>query len=180
MNCDEFLDAMASPDERRQTAARWHANSCPSCAALADIDARLKKELGEPEPLPQRMRAVWEAAADGSPRPTPARRASEGRNIDRKTIPLLIVATAASLLFLIVIPLLIWQLPDVVVKEPDTRKQPVPDIATVKTIDASAELDKLLAQVTALEVELNKTSKQADLVDVRREADLLLATYSHW
>jgi hypothetical protein len=92
----------------------------------------------------------------------------------------LIVATAASLLFLIVIPLLIWQLPDVVVKEPDTRKQPVPDIAIAKTIDASAELDKLLAQVTALEAELNKTSKQADLVDVRREADLLLATYSHW
>ena len=58
MNCDEFLDALASSDERRQAAARWHANSCPSCAELADVDARLKKELGEPEPLPQRMRGL--------------------------------------------------------------------------------------------------------------------------
>lgn len=180
MNCDEFLDALASSDERRQTAARWHANSCPTCAALADVDARLKAELGMPEPLPQRLRAAWAAAAEESPRLTPARRASEGR-ISSGHLPMQLVALAAALLLLIAVGFLISQRPnDVVVKEPDTRKQPVPAILLVQTIDASAELDKLLAQVTALEAELNKTSKQADLVDVRREADLLLATYSHW
>jgi len=174
MNCDEFLDAMASSDERRQTAARWHANSCPSCAALADIDARLKKELGEPEPLPQKMRAVWAAVADESPRPTPARRASEGR-LSPRHLPMQIVSLAAALLLLIAVGFLISQRPSEVARQPDLPTAPL-----VKTIDASAELDKLLAQVTALEAELNKISKQADLVDVRREADLLLATYSHW
>lgn len=92
-----------------------------------------------------------------------------------------LISLAAALLLLIAVGFLISQRPsEVVVKEPDTRKQPIPDVGIVQTIDASAELDKLLAQVTALEAELNKTSKQADLVDVRREADLLLATYSHW
>jgi hypothetical protein len=173
MNCDEFLDALTSSDERRQTAARWHANSCPTCAALAEVDARLKKELGAPEPLPQRMRALWTAVADESPRPTPARRASEGRTSPRQ-LPMQLVSLAAALLLLIAVGFLIWPRPSEVAKQPD-----LPALI-VKTIDASAELDKLLAQVTALEAELNKTSKQADLVDVRREADLLLATYSHW
>ena len=52
MNCDEFLEALESPDERRRTAARRHANSCPSCAALAEVHAQLQQELGRPEPLP--------------------------------------------------------------------------------------------------------------------------------
>jgi len=174
MNCDEFLDALASSDERRQTTARWHANSCPSCAALADVDARLKKELGAPEPLPQKMRAVWAAAADESPRPTPARRASEGR-LSTRHLPLQLVSLAAALLLLIAVGFLVSQRPSEIARQPDIPTGPI-----AKTIDASAELDKLLAQVTALEAELNKTSKQADLVDVRREADLLLATYNHW
>ena len=179
MNCDEFLDALASPDERRQTAARWHANSCPTCAALADVDARLKKELGEPEPLPQRMRAVWAAVADEL-RPTRSaraatltRRASEGRASARH-VPMQLVSLAAALLLLIAVGFLISQRPSEIARQPDIPTAPA------LTIDASAELDKLLAQVTSLEAELNKTSKQADLVDVRREADLLLATYSHW
>ena len=180
MNCDEFLDALASPDERRQTAARWHANSCPSCAALAEVDARLKEELGAPEPLPQRMRAAWAAAADESrltrsvSEATLARRASEGRASPRQ-LPMQLVSLAAALLLLLAVGFLIGQRPGEVVKQPDI---PTPRVAL--TIDASAELDKLLAQVTVLEAELNKASKQADLVDVRREANLLLATYSNW
>jgi len=173
MNCDEFLDALTSSDEGRQTAARWHANSCPACAALAEVDARLKKELCEPEPLPLRLRAAWTAVADESPRLTPARRASEGR-LSPRQLPMQLVSLAAALLLLIAVGFLISQRPSEVARQPD-----VPAVL-VKTIDASAELDKLLAQVTTLEAELNKTSKQADLVDVRREADLLLATYSHW
>jgi hypothetical protein len=86
-----------------------------------------------------------------------------------------LISLAAALLLLIAVGFLISQRPSEVAKQPDLPTPP-----TGNTIDASAELDKLLAQVTALEAELNKTSKQADLVDVRREADLLLATYSHW
>ena len=86
-----------------------------------------------------------------------------------------LVSLAAALLLLIAVGFLISQRPSEVARQPDLPTAPL-----VQTIDASAELDTLLAQVTALEAELNKTSKQADLVDVRREADLLLATYSHW
>ena len=116
---------------------------------------------------------MWEAVADESPRTTPARRASKGR-LSPRQLPMQLVSLAAALLLLIAVGFLISQRPSEVAKKPD-----LPALI-VKTIDASAELDKLLAQVTALEAELNKTSKQADLVDVRREADLLLATYSHW
>ena len=179
MNCDEFLDALASPDERQQTAARWHANSCPSCAALADVDARLQKELSAPEPLPQRMRAVWEAAtADETPL---TRRASEGR-ASKRHLPMQLVSLAAALLLFLTVALLIWQRPKAkeIVKEPGNGTPPPTAIVVTTNIDASAELTDLLAQVTALEAELNKTAKQADLVDVRREANVLLATHNHW
>lgn len=181
MNCDDFLDTLTSSDEGRRTAAQWHANACPDCAALAEIHTRLQKELGEPEPLPQRMRAVWLAAAGESPQPTLARRASEGRGSSLH-LPMQLVSFAAALLLFLTVAFLIGQRPndkDIVIK-PGNGNQPATSPAVVKTIDASAELDKLLAQVNALEAELSKTSKQADLVDVRREADVLLATHSHW
>lgn len=180
MNCDEFLESLESLDEPRRTAARWHANSCPSCAALANVHDRLQTEFGAPEPLPPAMRAVWEAAAADESPPTPlARRASEGRGSARQLLMQLVSLAAALLLFLTV-ALLIWQQPKDVVKNPDSGAQPAPPTAVPKTIDASAELNELLAQVNALEAELNKTAKQAELVDVRREANVFLATYNHW
>ena len=170
MNCDDFLEALESPDERLRTAARWHANACPDCAALADMHDRLQKELGSTEPLPQRLRAVWEAAAEESPL---TRSASEGR--PSRHLPMQLVSLAAALLLLVTVSLLMRQRPGAVPNQPDP-----PTAAIVKTIDASAELSNLLAQVNALEAELAKTSQQADLVDARRQANVLLATYNHW
>ncbi|MBC7852106.1 MAG: hypothetical protein IAF94_01615 [Pirellulaceae bacterium] len=189
MNCDDFLDALTSSDEGRQAAVRWHATSCPSCAALADVDARLKRELSAQEPLPQRMRAVWAAAADDSSKTrgtitsVQVRLASEGRNFVRQLrSPLYILPISAALLFLVFFPLGFWFVQGdrpVVHPGPGPGTSPAPAVA-IRQIDASAELENLLAQVSALEAELNKTFKQADLVDVRREADILLATHSHW
>lgn len=177
MNCDEFLEALDSSDQRLRTAARWHANACPNCAALADVDAQLKTELAPSEPLPPRLRALWEAAAIESPQLTRAPRASEGRALASQ-LPMQLVSFAAALLLFITVALLIWQRPGEVAQEPN-RKTESPAVF-VKTIDASPELNKLLAQITALEAELQNTSKQIELVDVRREAEVLLATYSHW
>jgi hypothetical protein len=184
MNCDDFLEALESPDERLRTAARWHANACPDCAALADVHARLQTELGSVEPLPRRLRAVWEAAAaDESPLAgraseeiALARRASEGR-ISRH-LPMQLVSLAAALLLLFTVALLLRNHPGEMGEKPGIG--PEPSTAIVKNIDASAELSNLLAQVKALEAELTQTSKQADLVDARREANVLLATYNHW
>ena len=174
MNCDEFLEALESPDERLRTAARWHANACPDCAALAEVHDRLHKELGALEPLPQRLRAVWEAATVDEPHTALTRRASEGRGSSRQ-LPMQLVSLAAALLLLITVGLLMWQRPEKVVEHP----VPLP-AAIGRNIDASAELSDLLSQVNALEAELTKTSQQANLVDARREANVLLATYNHW
>jgi hypothetical protein len=177
MNCDDFLEALESRDERLRNAAQWHANACSHCAALADVDAQLKDELAPSEPLPPRLRALWESAAIESPQSTLARRARESRALASQ-LPMQLVSFAAALLLFLTVALLIWQRPGEVAKGPDRIKES-PDVA-VETIDASSELDKLLAQVTALEAELQNTSKQIELVDARREADVLLATYSHW
>lgn len=177
MNCDDFLEALESPDERLRTAAQWHANACPNCAALADVHAQLKNEPAPSEPLPPWLRALWEAAAVKSPQSTLARRASEGRALASQ-LPMQLVSFAAALLLFLTVALLIGQRPGEVTKEPG-RITESPAVA-VKTIDASSELNNLLAQITALEAEVSQTLKQAELVDVRREADMLLATHSHW
>lgn len=174
MNCDDFLEALESPDERLSAAARWHANACPSCAALAEVRDRLRTELAAVEPLPQRLRDVWKAAArDESPQAILSPR-SQGRGSMRQ-LPMQIVSLAAAVLLLVTVGLMVRQRPL------EMGEQPAPPSAAVaRTIDASAELTELLAQVTALEAELKVTSKQAELVDVRRQADALLATYNHW
>lgn len=177
MNCDEFLEALESPDERRRTAARWHATSCPDCAALAEVHAQLQQDLGRPEPLPPRMRAVWEAAA----RPTLTRSASEGLF---RNLPLHLLSLAAAILLLVTITVLIWQGQKQpggnIVKHENPPQVVQPEQAIVKSIDASQDLTRLLAQVNALEADLKNTARQAELVDARRQAEVLLATYSQW
>ena len=182
MNCDEFLEALESPDERRRTAARWHATSCPDCAALAEVHAQLQQELGRPEPLPPRMREVWVEAA----RPTLSRSASEG---SFRNLPLHRLSLAAAIVLLVTVTVLIWQSgkqpstkPDIVkdqIKYKDNNALPLSP-PTIVTIDASEDLTRLLAQVNALEADLKNTARQAELVDARRQAKVLLATYSQW
>jgi hypothetical protein len=181
MNCDEFLEAMTSADERQRTAARRHVGSCPTCAVLADVDALLRKELSSSEPLSRRLRATWAAAADEVPQTTLPNRMSKPRSFDWHLVPLYLVTIAAGLLFLIVIPILVWQRNDnlKVVEEPHIIEQPAPRVA-IQAIDASAELADLLTQVNALEAELKVTAKHAELLDARREAGVLLATHSQW
>ena len=78
MNCDEFLEALESTDERQRAAARAHASDCPACAELADVHSLLQRELSAPEPLPQRLKAVWESAASESSHISLTQSASEG------------------------------------------------------------------------------------------------------
>ncbi len=193
MNCDDFLEVMSSDNERQNSAAKVHAESCPSCAALAEVHARLKKELAATEPLPRRLRAVWEAAANDSSQTTSiiesvqVRLASEGRNFASQLGPLrgsaslfFVVSAAAGVLVLIFVPLAFWFIEnDRHVVQPGAGKLPSPPVV-VREIDATAELADLLAEVNALEAELNKTSKQAELLDARRQAEVLLATHSQW
>ncbi|MFN0016755.1 MAG: hypothetical protein ACKVP0_00765 [Pirellulaceae bacterium] len=189
MNCEDFLEALVSSEVPQQSEARDHVNSCSNCAKLAEIHARLQHDLASSEPLPQRMRAIWQAAADESmPNTSIAQRlqvqlASEGRNFSRQlrsqsyVLPLAAATVAAILIFL---PLAFWfVVGDRMAVQPGLGHQPPPQVA-VHPIDATAELDELLAQVNALEVELNAAASRAQLLDARREADVLLATYNNW
>jgi len=92
-----------------------------------------------------------------------------------------IISVAAAILALVTVGMLMWQPPKLkdVVEGPKVNVETSP-AAVAKVIDASAELTDLLAQVNALEAELSKTSKEAERVDARREANVLLATYSNW
>ena len=194
MNCDDFLEAFESMDSQQHEAARRHAEQCPACAALAEVHARLQRELAPVEPLPPRLRAVWESASSptrsASEGPTLARRASEGVTSGTRHWPLQLIALAAAILLLITISALIWQnvtqpggnpIVEKDIPPKDNLVQPAPTPPVLpKSIDASEELDKLLAQVSALEAELKKTSSQADLLDARHQASALLATYSQW
>ena len=178
MNCEDFLDAIVSSDEQQQAMARSHANSCPSCAALVDVHVRLQKELAATELLPQRMRAVWATAADESPQIMLAR-AVDGRISDRRLL-LFVLSTALAGAVLPFLTLSIWWIyGDQASIQPDAGNLPMPPVAT-RQIDATAELITLLAEVNALEAELNKTSKHAELLDARHEANVLLATYNNW
>ena len=173
MNCDEFLESLISPDERWQNAARGHANSCPGCALLAKVQTLLQKELAASESLPPRLRALWEVAANESPPTALTHPHREGLSYTRQ-LPMQFVSIAAALLLLLTVGFLIWHRPG------EVMERPTAPTTVVKAIDAYAELNNLLAEISALEVELENTSKQAELVDVRREADALLATHSHW
>jgi hypothetical protein len=184
MNCNEFLEALTSSDEGRQTAARWHTKTCPACAALADVDALLKKELAAPEPLPQRLRAAWAGAADS----LETRSVSEGISVRTQSesqfsprhLPMQLASLAAALLLLVTVTLVLWKATEI--GKPvgfGPIDSPKPTIV-IKTLDASADLTALLAQVDALDAELSKISQKAELVDARREADALLATFNNW
>jgi hypothetical protein len=179
MNCDDFLEALVSTDAKQCTAAHAHANDCPACAELAEIHALLKSELGAPEPLPQRLKGVWESAASESSHISLTRRASEG---GPSQIPLALVSLAAALMLLISVFFLTGQRPDRVAEKPNgiVAPNPLTSVTEVRSIDASAELDDLLAHVNALEVELKAAASRAQLLDARREANVLLATYNNW
>lgn len=178
MNCDEFLEALASTDLRQRAAARAHASDCPACAELADVHALLQKELSSQEPLPQRLKAVWASAASESPRPSLTQRASEGVP---SQIPLALVSLAAALMLLISVFFLTGQRPGAVAEKPGLASPiPVTSVTVVRSVDASAELDDLLAQLNALEVELTTAAKRAQLLDARREANTMLAIYNNW
>ena len=179
MNCDDFLEALVSSDARQRTAAHAHANDCPACAELAEIHALLKSELGTPEPLPQRLRGVWESAASESSHVSLTRQGSEG---GPSQIPLALASLAAALMLLISVFFLTGQRSSEVAENPGGIGPPIPgtSVTVVRTVDASAELDELLAQVNALEVELKAATGRAQLLDARREANVLLATYNNW
>jgi hypothetical protein len=65
---------------------------------------------------------------------------------------------------------------------PDPQLAPrPPQIATVtRPIAAPAELADLIGQVNRLESEVDATAKKAELLDARRQASELIASYSQW
>lgn len=179
MNCDDFLESLVSTDAQQRAAAHAHANDCPACAELAEIHALVKSELSAPEPLPQRLKGVWVSTANESSHVSSARISSER---SPNQIPLALVSLAAALMLLVSVYLMTGQRPGEMAERPGglTSPNPPTSVTIVRSVDASADLDELLARVNALEVELKIAASRAQLLDARREANVLLATYNNW
>ena len=177
MKCDDFLALRTTGNAWQRLRACWHARRCDRCAAAAHAIAQFERDLAHTQPLPPHLRAVWErAAAQESPRPVFA----WGR------LRIATVALAAALL-LIAVGALFWRslgrpvdAPHLVVKDDDSVKPISVPLIRERTIDASQALAQLLDEVDTLQSQLAALSQQADLLEARRQADTMIATYSHW
>lgn len=177
MKCDDFLAARDSKSAWQQWRARLHARRCPTCAATARVAAELERELSQVEPLTPAQRELWEQAIAEKVTPSvlPARTSQFGA-----------LALAAIVLLGVTAAIVGWQgggrraAPPQVAQDNSQPGQEAPAVATIRTIDASGELDELLASVKALAAELDATTRKAELLDARRRAETMIATFNQW
>jgi hypothetical protein len=170
MKCEEFLIAMESGGWLRRRMAAHHAASCPDCAAAHRVWLEMKRQMGEPEPLLDRERRLWERAAGE------ARVSARARDI----WPWAIAGVAAMCLVLITLKLTVWD----VKKPPGDREivkvDPAPSPPDVVVVDAREELDRLGASTKELEAELGELRKQAQRMDAQRQVAMVIEKFDRW
>jgi hypothetical protein len=155
MRCDHVPRRLTSRSPVARWRARRHLAECPICGP----DRAIIEGLADVPPLPDSHRALWLAAGRGA-HPRPIRR-------DLALIAaLLVIATTAAL----TAPLLM------------TNPGPPPRVADNPGPPAGppilVELDGLRAALDPIDRELADLRRRADLLDARRDADRLLATYA--
>lgn len=155
MRCDHVPPRLTSRNPVARWRARRHLAECPLCGP----DRAIIEGLADIPPLPARHRSLWLAAATA--RPWTFRRA---------LVPLAVAATVVATLAAMLVPLLTTR-PD---RPPVVTNNPEP--ATIPP--AQRELDGLRAALDPLDGELADLRRRADLLDARRDAERLLATYS--
>ena len=171
MKCDDFLPAFATGGVLRRIQAFIHAARCSRCAAVRKHFMEAKRHWGQADALTEFHRAAWRRAMAAEPMPAPRR------------VPLAAKWAFASVAFLLVVvgTLILTGLP---------RHQAVVEVAqdrsptgALKVPSAQNQLSDQISFV-ALEraldeiaVELNDLEKQAALLDVRKDLELLLTTY---
>ncbi len=156
------MAALATGGVIRRWRARRHAARCPRCAAARDELRRVAEALADVPPLTdsQRLRwvvAAWDETAEEPPRVWWFR-----------------PALAGALAAVVLIAVEAWW----VFRPVDLRKGP----PSVVDVDPSAvrdgalhNVDGLRGAVVALAQELDDLRRRADLLEVRKEVDALMA-----
>jgi hypothetical protein len=154
MRCDHVPPRLTSVNPVARWSARRHLAECPICGR----DRAIIEGLGDIPPLPARYRSLWLAAAVPRPRTF------------RRTLALVAAVLVGAITGLLAIPLLAprHDRPPIVTNNPESPVIPL----------AQRELDGLRAALDPLDGELADLRRRADLLDARRDADRLLATYA--
>ena len=157
MRCEHVPPRLTSVNPVARWRARRHLAECPLCGP----DRAIIEGLGDIPPLPARHRALWLAVGREPARPWTVRSS---------------LALAAAVLVLAITAALM--LPLIARQVGDRQKVVTNNPAPVVDPPALRELDGLRASLEPLDGELADLRRRADLLDARRDADRLLATYS--
>jgi hypothetical protein len=169
MNCNDTMAALTTGGPLRRRQARRHAAHCPRCAAALAFLGDVSRDLSALPDLTPEQRQVWLEAADAAPAAPAKRRSSPRRTA---LVGAGVLAAAAALIFALVAT----HQPE---RPGDDRpianipraEIPSPDPATLQHLDA------MRAELDAAERDLADLARKADLLDARRQTDLLLAEY---
>ncbi|QEH32462.1 hypothetical protein OJF2_09330 [Aquisphaera giovannonii] len=172
MRCDQVAASLAAGGPFARVRARRHLAGCPSCARDAARLGELTRGLAGVPPLTAAQRALWASAAMG-----PAPTAGDGRARRRASL-------AAAAAILAAIGLAAWHRlsrPGDGPREPVVARVPTtPDVppAAAEPSDRERLAREWLARLDRLDRELETLRREADLLDVRRDAEALWGRYA--
>jgi hypothetical protein len=169
MKCEKVLSSLASGGAFARWQARRHAARCPQCAREHRLLADITGELASAPPLTAAQHALWTAASTEAITSRPRR---------TWVYPL---GLAAAAVLLGAIGLELWSPQLGGVADQPTVVQFVaepPPTSTAQPPEHAQLANEMLAKVDRLDHELTELRRQADLLDVRRDADALWAQYA--
>jgi hypothetical protein len=169
MKCENVLSSLASGGAFARWKARRHSARCPRCDRERRLLENITGELAAAPPLTAAQRALWTAAGT---------EAIASRPRWAWVYP---AGLAAATVLLGAIGLKLWspQLGGVVDQPTVVRFVPEPPEKISTQPPEHAQLaNEMLAKVDRLDHELTELRRQADLLDVRRDADALWAQYA--
>lgn len=160
--CEEVVAALATGGPIRRWEARRHAARCPRCAAAWDELRQVAEALADVAPLTAAQRRLWVAAA-GDKTPT-------GRLWVSWFRPALAGGLAAVIVGAVAVR---WAF------RPVDRQQGSPSVADVNPPAVRegtfGDVEGLRGRVVALAQELDELRGRADLLDARKDVDVLMA-----
>ena len=176
MKCEDFVPLLTTGRWWQRLWARRHARHCYRCTADAHALAAIQRELGRAEPIPERLRSAWhQAAVAHRPLPAPAWTGWRITGVGLAATALILIVAGVLLRKSTVVPPAFGPNSIEIVGTAD-QAPPSP----TRAIDATHEFAQLLGDVDGLRSEIQRLSRKAELLEARRQAALMLVTYSQW
>jgi hypothetical protein len=169
MNCERVLSSLATGGPVTRWLAQRHANRCPVCARAQILLQNLTRELAAAPPLTAAQRALWTAAS------------AEARASRARAVWVYPAGLAAATVLLSVIGMRLWQTQRGGTEHelPVVQFNPKPARTNlVEPTERSKLADEMLAKVDRLDHELAELRREADLLDVRKDANALWNRYA--